>query len=429
MKRMGVTLLALLLAVGGLVACRLAWRVTPAQAALPASPALIARGQYLTEAADCMACHTGPGHAPFSGGLVIQTPFGSVASTNITPDTTIGIGGWSDKRFYKALHDGVGPGRDWLVFPHYLYPVMPYTAYTKLSYADVMAIKAYLDSLPPVKAPDLADHLRFPFNQRPVLVLWRALFFTPGPMPMSPTWSASVKNGAYLTEALGHCGACHTPRNFMQASIARRALAGAPLEGFFAPNISSSRLDGVGGWSRANLVAYLHAGGNNVTGSAYGPMRLVVENSTSKLPVADIEDMAAYLQQATVPQTTPLPAVIATARHSVASGAALYAENCAMCHGSDGRGMSPQIIPNLAGNGSLTAGQGQNAITAILAGLGHWSSSGPTMPAFGTQLSNQQIADVSNYLRTAWGNKGTASVTPRQVQRLREQMKRQGLGR
>lgn len=429
MKRVGVTVLALLLALGGLAVCRFAWRVTPIHAALPASPALIARGHYLTTAADCMACHTGPGYAPFSGGLVIKTPFGSVASTNITPDQATGIGGWSDKRFYRALHDGVGPGRDWLVFPHYLYPAMPYTSYTKLSYADVIAIKAYLDSLPPVHAPALADHLRFPFNQRPVLAFWRVLFFTPGPMQMNPNWSAAVKNGAYLTVALGHCGECHTPRNFMQASMAGKALAGAPVEDFFAPNISSSPLNGVGGWSRANLVSYLHAGGNVSTGSAYGPMKLVVEDSTSKLPLADIEDIAAYLQQATQPQTTPRSAAVPAASASITRGAGLYAQNCAMCHGADGRGMSPQIIPNLAGNSSLAAGQGENAMTAILAGLGSWSASGPTMPAFGAQFNNQQIADISNYLRTSWGNKGTASVTPAQVQRLRGHVKGQGLGR
>lgn len=416
-----VLLLAMLLVVG----CR--WDLNPhyaGSAPFVPSAALIARGRYLATAADCMACHTGPGRPPFSGGLVLHTKFGTLVSSNITPDKETGIGSWSGQQFYRALHEGVAPGHDWLVFPHYLYPAMPYAAYTKLRYADVLAIKAYLDSLPPVYAPDQPDHLRFPYSQRPFLFIWRVLFFTPGPMRINPHWNAAVQNGAYLTLALGHCGECHTPRNALQASLNGKALAGAPMDGFFAPNISSSRIYGVGAWSKADLVAYLHTGGNKVTGSAYGPMRMVVQDSTSRLPVSDIEDIADYLQQASAPQFSKLPVSVPDAGASVARGAALYASQCSICHGAEGGGMG-QMVPNLAGNSSLAAGGGENIISALLVGLPPRMPSGPAMPAFAGQLSNQQIADISNYLRTAWGNKGVPSVTRVQVAKQRGQ----GVGR
>ncbi|MGE4480769.1 c-type cytochrome [Acidocella sp.] len=380
--------------------------------------ALIARGKYLTTAADCMPCHTGPGRAPFSGGLVMQTPFGGLSTPNITPDKATGIGDWTDKQFYAALHDGVAPGREFLVFPKYLYPAMPYTSYTKLSYQDVMAIKAYLDSLPPVDAPRIPNSLKFPFNQRPVLLGWRMLFFKSGPMKMNPSWDEQMRNGAYLTEALGHCGECHTPRNIMQASIASKALAGGAIDNLYAPNISSDKTYGVGGWSKADLVAYLHDDGNMVKGSPYGAMGDMTDHSTSQLPVSDIEDMADYLQHGTKPQITPPGPAIADADASIARGQKLYASNCAACHGATGRGL-PHFVPNLAGNDSITAQQPYNVIGAVLAGLDSWAHPGPKMPAFGAKLSDQEIADISNYVRTAWGNKGSADTTPAQVMRLR----------
>ncbi|HUW80586.1 MAG TPA: cytochrome C, partial [Acidocella sp.] len=166
----------------------------------PTDPAaLIARGKYLATAADCMPCHTGPNHAPFSGGLVLNTPFGGLASPNITPDKATGIGNWTDKQFWDAVHYGVRPGSSYLVFPKFLYPAMPYTSYTKLSYADVMAIKAYLFSLAPVNVEKTPNSIIFPFNQRPVLLGWRILFFRSGPMHMDPSWNDSMKNGAYVT--------------------------------------------------------------------------------------------------------------------------------------------------------------------------------------------------------------------------------------
>jgi mono/diheme cytochrome c family protein len=385
----------------------------------PTDPAaLIARGKYLTLAADCMPCHTGPNRAPFSGGLVLNTPFGGLTSPNITPDKATGIGNWTDKQFWNAVHYGIAPGHSYLVFPKFLYPAMPYTSYTKLSYADVMAIKAYLVSLPPVSAPPAKNALNFPFNQRPAMLGWRLLFFHPGPMHMKPGWSEAMINGAYLTEALGHCQECHTPRNVMGALITSRAFAGSPIDAFYAPNISSDKIYGVGGWRKADLVAYLHDDGNMTKGSAYGPMQEVVQQSMSKIPSSDVADIADYLQTQTKPQApSPTQAMRDTA-NSLALGKQVYAANCAACHGPTGGGVPP-IIPNLAGNSSVAAAMPYNVIGAVLGGIGPWRTGGPPMPAFASSLSDPEIAGVANYVRTAWGNKGVPNATPQDVMNLR----------
>ncbi|MDE8343648.1 MAG: cytochrome c [Acidocella sp.] len=381
--------------------------------------ALIARGKYLTLAADCMPCHTGPNHAPFSGGLVMNTPFGGLASPNITADKDTGIGNWTDKQFWNALHYGTSPGRSYLVFPKFIYPAMPYTSYTKLTYQDVMAIKAYLFSLPPVKVAETPSSMMFPFNQRPVLLGWRILFFRSGPMTMDPSWNDQIKNGAYLTEALGHCGECHTPRNFMSGLIADQSLAGAPIDSFYAPNISSDKTYGVGGWSQDDLVAYLYAGGNAKKGSAYGPMGEVVQYSMSQIPKSDVQDIATYLQTITPPRSTPpsagTPEALAAAK---ANGAKVYAADCQGCHQAAGTGLMT-LIPGLAGNGSVTAAEPFNVIGAVLGGLGPWNH-GPAMPPFAASLSDTDISDVTNYVRTMWGNDGTANATPAEVKSLRD---------
>jgi mono/diheme cytochrome c family protein len=395
-----------------------------ATAAIPAAPAgqsaaaaEIARGKYLVTAADCMPCHSGPNHAPYSGGLVLNTPFGGLASPNITPDKATGIGNWTDAQFYNALHYGVSPGHSYLIFPKYLYPAMPFTSYTKLSYADVMAMKAYLFSLAPVSAPRTPNTLEFPFSQRPVLLGWRILFFRSGPMKMDPSWDAHMQNGAYLTEALGHCGECHTPRNIMSGLILSKSYAGAPIDSYYAPNISSDKDYGVGGWSQADLIAYLAQDGNMSKGSAFGPMSEVVQYSLSQLPASDVQDIADFLQNATKPQDTPPTPAMSTAAASIAAGATVYASNCAGCHNTDGSGRAP-LIPNLAHNDAVMAEVPTNVIGAVLNGLPPWKV-GPAMPSFATRLSDQQIADVANYVRTTWGNNATADATPDDVTKLR----------
>lgn len=385
----------------------------------PSDPAaLIARGKYLVTAADCAPCHTGPGHAPFTGGLIMNTPFGGLATPNITPDTATGIGGWTDEQFYNALHYGIAPGRSWLIFPKFLYPGMPYTSYTKLSRPDVVAIKAYLNSLAPISQVPTPNSLNFPFNQRPVLLGWRILFFRAGPMQMDANWDDHMRNGAYLTEALGHCAECHTPRNILSAMESGAWLAGSPIDAYYAPNISSDKTYGIGAWSQADLVAYLHDGGNLTKGSPFGPMGDMTTHSTSLIPVSDSVDIANYLLTETKPQQNSPNAAISGAKDSIAAGATVYADNCASCHGKTGGGLAPNKVPNLAGNTSVTATQPYNVIGAVLSGLEPWNG-GPAMPSFATQLSDQQIADVSNYVRTAWGNQSVADTTPAQVKTLR----------
>jgi mono/diheme cytochrome c family protein len=418
------SLAALAVLLGGALTTKIALSdTTPAPAASqPAATgqdAIIARGKYLVTAADCMPCHTGPNHAPFSGGLVLNTPFGGLASPNITPDKQTGIGNWSDKDFWNAIHYGISPGSSYLIFPNYLYPAMPFTSYTKLSYNDVMAMKAYLATLAPVNVPETPNTLMFPFSQRPVLLGWRILFFRSGAMQMDPSWSADVQNGAYLTEALGHCGECHTPRNFMSGLIASQSYAGAHIDAYFAPNISSDKTYGVGGWSQDDLVSYLYADGNKDKGSAFGPMGEVVQYSLSQLPKTDVQDIALYLQTITAPRSTP-PDAAADGALATANtvGAKVYAANCAGCHQAKGTGLLT-IIPALAGNDSVIAASANNVIGAVLNGLGPWNH-GPAMPSFATGLSDIEIAAVANYVRTQWGNTGTASATPDDVMQARK---------
>lgn len=414
----------LILGLGAVLATRLATadsttNFPAASLSAPTDPdALIARGKYLVTAADCAPCHTGPNHTPFTGGLIMNTPFGGLATPNITPDKETGIGNWSDEDFYNALHYGVAPGRSWLVFPKFLYPGMPYTSYTKLSRADVSAIKAYIFSLAPQSVQPSPSSLRFPFNQRPVLLGWRILFFRSGPMQMDPNWDEHMRNGAYLAEALGHCAECHTPRNMLSAMETGSWLAGSPIDAFYAPNITSDKTTGIGGWSQADLVAYLHDDGNLSKGSPYGPMGDMTEHSTSLIPVSDVVDLANYLQTETKPLHTPPAPAVENGAASAKAGAVVYAANCASCHGQTGGGLPPNKVPNLAGNDSVIAAQPFNVIGAVLSGLDSWNG-GPAMPSFASSLSDQQIADVANYVRTAWGNKGTAAATPAQVKALR----------
>jgi mono/diheme cytochrome c family protein len=418
--------LALVLLLGGSVSARLALSESADSAPAASQPtttpdqaALLARGKYLTQAADCMPCHTGPNHAPFSGGLVMNTPFGGLATPNITPDKETGIGNWSPQDFWNALHNGTRPGRSYVVFPTYLYPAMPFTSYAKLTYADVMAIRAYIYSLQPQHVARTPSTLAFPFNQRPVLLGWRILFFSSAPLKMDPRWNENVKNGAYLTEALGHCGECHTPRNILSGLILDQSLAGAPIDDFYAPNISSDKTYGVGGWSNDDLVSYLYNDGNMTKGSPYGPMGEVVQDSLSQLPKSDVQDIALYLQTIVPPRSTP-PANAPAAALATADdlGATVYAANCASCHGQAGTGRAPSIPP-LAGNDSVLATAPTNVIGAVLGGLAPWGN-GPAMPAFGAGLSDTEIAALTNYVRTSWGNKAPANATPADVMTARE---------
>jgi mono/diheme cytochrome c family protein len=393
--------------------------VIPAPVNMPADPAqaaMIERGRYLTVAGDCLPCHSVQGQAPFSGGLAVGSPVGAVYSPNITPSKQYGIGNYSDQQFWNVLHNGIAPGSSLLVFPKYLYPSMPYDAYSKLSYADVMAIKAYLMSLPAAEVPDKAPQIPFPFNTRAALLGWRILFFHPQPVQYDPSWSPQVRNGAFLVQALEHCSDCHTPRNILFGSETSKFLGGGHIlaQSWYAPNISSAQ-GGVGAWQPAALVNYLHDGGMLGAGAPFGPMQEVVHDSLSRLPASDVQDIAAYLQGGTVAQATP-DADLAAAG-GTALGAQVYADNCARCHGADGGGVANNF-PNLAGNQAVWSGPPDNVIAMVLGGFGPWHDDQSAMPGFAHVLSDAQIAAVTNYVRTAWGNKGGADADADLVARL-----------
>jgi mono/diheme cytochrome c family protein len=385
---------------------------------LPTDPnqaALVTRGEYLAVAGDCQECHSVPGKPAYSGGQYMNSPVGAVFTPNITPSAE-GIGNWSNTDFWNALHYGIGPGSSLLVFPHYLLPSMPYDATSKLSYQDVMAIKAYLDTLQPADIPNRPSEIPFPFNIRAALLGWRMFFFHITPIQYDPSWSPSVRNGAYLVQALAHCSDCHTPRNMLFASEYDKFLGGGQIlaQGWYAPNITSQKTGGgVGGWSNADLVSYL--GGTAGASPAYGPMQQVVYDSLDRLPKSDVQDIANYLQQGTVAQASQAAAPVAPPAEN---GAVVYADNCARCHGDNGAGVSHNF-PALAGNQSVWDGPANNIISMVLGGFTPWHPYQSAMPSFRATLTDGEIAAVANYVRTSWGNKGAADASAAEVADLR----------
>ena len=276
-------------AVGGLVAAGLLL----AARAGAAAPDEVARGAYLANAADCVACHTDSQHGgrPYAGGRAIATPFGTFYSPNITPDPDTGIGRWSEAQFLHALRDGISPdGNNY-------YPVFPYTSFTKIVDADARAIWAYLRSLPAVRHPNRKHDISFPFSWRPLLRVWKWLFFDPGPFRPNPDRSAIYNRGAYLVTALAHCGECHTPRNFLGATEPSRFLAGTAHgpDGKPVPNITPDPETGIGNWTKDDMVGVLTDGETPDLNFVTGAMAEVVK-STAKLTEADRRAIAVYLK-------------------------------------------------------------------------------------------------------------------------------------
>lgn len=386
---------------------------------------LIERGQYLARAADCAVCHTADGGAPYAGGRAFVLPFGTLYSTNITPDKDTGIGNYSDADFLNAVHKGVGPGNT------KLYPAMPFASYTYMTDADAGAIKAYLFSLEPVHAPAPANTLNFPFNQRSLMGVWALLFnadkrFEPR-TARDPQWN----RGAYLVEALAHCGECHTPRNLLQALDQREKFAGAVQAGWRAYNITADARSGIGAWSAADVAHYLSMGHADGRGTAAGPMGEAVDNSLQYLTGDDIAAMAVYLRSVTGIATADLPepkagAAPASYAEGVAAnvdsrGKAVYAGACAGCH--DWTGISP-VIPyaTLTGVRSVNDPTATNVVQVILSGAHRFDSGAQaiTMPAFGEAYSDEEIASLANYVTARFGAQPSA-VTAQNVATLRAQ--------
>ena len=307
-------------------------------------PSLIETGQYISRLADCEACHTRAGGTPFTGGLPISTPFGTVTSPNITPDPDTGIGGWSEKEFYRAVTDGIGRHGE------YLYPAMPFTSFTKMTRGDVQAVKAYLFSLKPVNAPRVPNNLAFPFDIRSTLIAWRQLYFHPGTFQPDTKRSTEWNRGAYLVEGPGHCGECHSPRNVLGGTETQNSLAGGKHDKWLAPNISADPRWGIGDRSVDDIVIFLKTGSQKTEGVAFGPMAKVIHDSLRHVSTADLRAMAVFLKAG--PARTPSASVQVASQSELQHGHTLYLQTCAKCHQADGHGF-PGIVPKLAANAAV----------------------------------------------------------------------------
>jgi len=368
------------------------------------SDPLIERGKQVATAADCVSCHSQAKGKLFAGGDALKTPFGNLYAPNITPDLKTGIGGWTKADFTRALRQGVR--KDGAL----LYPAMPYTNYTQITDPDMDALWAYMQSIPAVQKTSPANTLPFPLNVRQGLAVWQDLYFEPGPFVANPAKDAVWNRGAYLVEALAHCDACHTPRNIAQGPETQHALSGAQIEGWYAPDIGSNDpQSSTAKWNVDQLATFLRTGvgAGNVT--VFGPMAEVVHQSLSKLPASDVQAMAVYLKDLPDGSKPLKPVSASVPAEQLAAGKGVYEMQCSSCHQSDGKGVAGSV-PALAGNAAVVAREPFNVILSMLDGFkprGTWG----VMPSFATVLSDDDIANVSNYVRTAWGNNGQPNAT------------------
>lgn len=361
----------------------------------------IERGRDLVNAGDCASCHTDEGGKPYAGGLAVPTPFGTIYSTNITPDPATGIGKWSEQEFYRAMHDGIR--RD----GKHLYPAFPYPWFTKVSREDVRAIKAFLDTLTPVRQENKPTELSWPLNVREVMTGWNELYFHEGAFKADPKKSEQWNRGAYLVEGLGHCGACHTATNVLGASKTGEKLKGGDFgEHWYAPSLTSGLRDGLGQWSSAEIVEYLKTGANAKSAAA-GPMAEVVKNSTQYLSDADLNAVAAYLKDSPVEKDKATTKPAAVDKQALSRGEALYFDNCTGCHMENGEGLA-HAFPPLKGSSAVQAENSDTVVHVVLAGAKMAATPGKlagfAMPAFDWKLNDTEVADLVNYIRNAWGN-------------------------
>jgi len=383
---------------------------------------LVERGRYLAQAADCAACHTAKGAAPFAGGLKMNAPvIGAIYSTNITPDPETGIGRYTERDFARALREGVAKDG------HNLYPAMPYPSYAKVSDDDVSALYAYfMLGVKPVQHANRAPDAPWPLTMRWPLKLWNMLFLDDRRFAPSTDKSLEWNRGAYLVQGLGHCGSCHTPRGigFQELALDERGgayLSGAALDGWFASNLTSNTTTGIGKWSAKDIADFLKTGANPHA-AAFGPMTDVVNNSTQWMSDQDLAAIAVYLKSlpavgALAPQRGPVdPAVMA-------HGAQVYQNFCVACHLPNGRGSAPWLAP-LAGNPNVLENNPLSLINVTLNGTQVLMIDGMPapypMPAHRHALTDAQIADALTFTRNSWGNQAPA-VTPSDVKKLREQ--------
>jgi mono/diheme cytochrome c family protein len=389
---------------------------------------LVKRGEYLTRAGDCAACHTADKSRPFAGGLPITTPFGTIYTPNITSDPDTGIGRWTDANFLRAMHEGIGKDGE------RLYPAFPYPEFTKVTNDDVLAIRAYLNTLAPVRYTPPANVMSFPFNQRWLMTFWNMLNFHEGRHVPDPKQSAEWNRGAYLVEGLGHCEECHTPRDVTQGLKTSERFTGAEISGWRAFNITPDAKSGIGAWSDDDIAQYLATGVAHGHANAAGPMADVVQNSTQYMTPQDLRSMVVYLRAVPAkgggetrprdaygkPAIDDVTALRGTAVSGV-NGAQLFIANCATCHNWTGEGRGGKALgayPSLIHNSVVGASEANNLTMVMLHGVDRETKDAHAfMPAFGEHLSDAQIAAISNYVTTAFGQGSRISVG--EVARLR----------
>jgi mono/diheme cytochrome c family protein len=375
----------------------------------------IEKGRYLVVVGDCASCHTVPGGRPFAGGRPIETPFGNILAPNITPDRDTGIGAWSDDEFDRAVRKGVREDGS------LLYPAMPYNAYTKMSREEVLAIRAYLNTVEAVPNAVVANRLPFPFNIRAAMHVWNALYFTEGAYKPDPAKSADWNRGAYLVDGPAHCGACHTPKTLLGGDKTSRYLQGSDLQGWSAPDITNDRARGIGNWSAAEAVSYLKTGHNRVS-AATGPMAEAISLSTSQMTDADLAAIVTYLKS--LPDRGEAATPLAAQDPVMVAGAAIYRDACSACHGLNGRGTA-QLFPSIADSSMVRSDDPATLIRIVLRGARSVATAAeptaPGMPSYAWQLDDTQVAAVLTYIRNAWGS-GASTVSAQDVARAKSQL-------
>jgi mono/diheme cytochrome c family protein len=388
-------------------------------------PQLVIRGEYVARLSDCVACHSVPGGAPFAGGLKMATPLGAIHTTNVTPDRETGIGGYSLADFDRAVRHGVAPGG------RRLYPAMPYPSYAKLSDDDVGALYAFfMKGVTPVRQANIPSDIPWPLNMRWPIALWNGVFADTTPYAAKPAQDELWNRGAYIVQGAGHCGSCHTPRGlaFNEKALDETDptfLAGALLDGWYAPSLRDDHNTGLGRWNEPEIVQFLKTG-RNKHAVVFGSMTEAFNNSTQFMTDDDLAAIAHYLKSLPGDSTRDGPPwqyrAVSAAANSETPGAHTYATRCASCHGMDGKGQ-PEWMPPLAGATSALAKENASAINITLNGSQRIVASGVPdayrMPAFREQLSDQQIAEVLTFVRSSWGNQSDA-IDTQTISKLRE---------
>jgi mono/diheme cytochrome c family protein len=364
----------------------------------------VARGRELVTLGDCRPCHTARGGAPFAGGRPIPTPFGTFYSPNITPDARAGLGSWSATDFWHSLHNGYS--KDGTL----LYPTFPYTNYTRISRSDSDAIYAYLRTIAPAGRANRAHELKFPYNHRVLLAAWRWLYFRPGVYATDAGHDTEWNRGAYLVQGPAHCSACHETRNALGASEDKAGPSGGLVLDWYAPSLLSPAEAGVQNWSAADIVTLLKTGqvdSDTVHSTTMGPMAEVVAAGLQYVPGPDLQAMSVYLKSLPRGNTAGAPVKYEIPPQALEAGKELYEKHCADCHGRKGEGHEP-AAPPLAGNRAVTMPSAVNAIRMILFGGYSPATDGNPrpfgMPPYSLVLSDEEIAEVLDYVRTSWGN-------------------------